>query len=89
MTTMTVGSRSTFLPGMVHIYVSRYQPATRYCLDLGDGKRIWSRMKPRALIRCRNCNRLRWAKHCRVQVYYDATYVSCRDKTRCKRGKKR
>ncbi len=68
----------------LHVYVRPYQPATRYKIDpLGDGG-IWIRNKPRSLMRCHKCNKLRWAKYCRVQVYYDGVYQWCRPGRGCK-----
>jgi len=70
----------------LHIYTAAHQPATRYeVLDFDPP--LFLENKPRALVRCWNCNRLRWASRCTVQVYYDAHRFAGVDRN-CKKAKR-
>lgn len=69
----------------LHIYVARSQPATHYVDRSMGGRAMHFRNSPRRQMRCHLCGRLRWAKHLRVQVYYDGTNVFCAPGRGCKR----
>jgi hypothetical protein len=68
----------------VHIFTRPHQPATRFFVQLFEGEKHWIRCKPRSLVRCRKCKKLRWAKNCTVQVYYDDVPAWCRPGKGCK-----
>ena len=70
----------------VHLYRRHHQPATRYVVEIGYGKRnrLWVRCGPRQRVRTSCCRKLRWAKHCTVQVYYDMVPFWCRPGHGCK-----
>lgn len=63
----------------MHIYRATGQRATRYKCDAG----FVIKNKPRSLIRCMECNKLRWAKKMVVQSYYDGDRFFC-EKENCK-----
>lgn len=69
---------------MVHIYVTKKQPATRQRIALLPGKPFIFRLKPRQLVWCSCCKKKRIADNCYAQVYYDLTRYSCREGKGCK-----
>lgn len=72
----------------VHVYVAKFQPATRYVVQLFVDADHVCRNPARRLFRCRRCLRLRWACNMKVQVYYDGVYFWCEDDRACKAHKK-
>ena len=68
----------------LHIYTAPRQPATRYLVDFGSAGRHFIRNKPRALARCRKCQKLRRCENLVVQAYYDCTYYWCAPGKGCK-----
>ena len=60
-----------------HLFTAPEQSALRYNVNLGIGKGLIIRNRPRSLMTCHNCGRRGWAKHMRVRVYYDLTTVRC------------
>lgn len=71
----------------LHIYSARLQPATKYIDDVTEHMFVFKN-NPRRQMICHKCLRRRWAKNLVVQVYYDGTYVWCKDKENCKREKR-
>ena len=67
----------------VHIYTAPSQPATRF-VDRNGDKPVWFRCNPRRMWWTHCCHKRRWAKHVRVQVYYDALYIWCAKGHGCK-----
>lgn len=61
----------------VHFYAAESQPLTRW-RDPNLPRR-WHvrRNHPRRQMYCYLCGRRRWAKHLRIQVYYDGVHVFC------------
>jgi hypothetical protein len=70
----------------VHVFTAVHHDATRFNLGEPVGEEHWVEWSARKLIRTDCCNRLRWAKNCTVQVYYDGCRFWCRDGKGCKRG---
>jgi len=68
----------------VHIYVASSQPATRFKVDVGSVKPFWVKRAARSLVGCWCCRKRRWAKHVRVQVYYDSIRYWCAPGHGCK-----
>ena len=71
----------------VHFYTRPQQPATRYEVAVGVGRRLQRHIFRRAAgapvwVSC--CNRLRRAGNCTTQVYYDAQYIWCAPGKGCK-----
>ena len=67
----------------IHIFSARKQPATRYLLDVLDKPR-WVKIAPHAKVWTDCCRKLRIAKNCVVQVYYDKVPYWCKDGKGCK-----
>lgn len=73
----------------LHIYSAPSQPFTRYVdptLKAMGFRRYVFRTHPRAQRVCHGCRRRRWAKHLRIQVYYDMVHIFCMDG--CKRRRR-
>ena len=68
---------------MLHIYSAKMQPATAYLDQCGEVE-IRGGWKPDEMIRSECCGKLRPAKNCAVQCYYDGMRVWCADGHGCK-----
>lgn len=68
---------------MIHIYVSKKQPATNYVDRTGPGKPMRFRCSPLALRYCSHCRKRHRAKNMVAQVYYDQIIFWCRDEKKC------
>lgn len=68
----------------IHVYRAKGQPATRFHIEIDDGRRIWTRIKPRATVPCSCCRRRRWAANATASVHYDGTWFYCRPGKGCK-----
>lgn len=65
----------------VHIYRAKQQPATRWELDMGEGREpLVVTNKPGRLLQCSHCWRKRRARDMAAYVYYDSTDYVCREK---------
>lgn len=63
----------------VHIYRANEQPATRWKIDMGPGKRpLVVKNAPGRLLQCSHCYRIRRARNMVAYVYYDSTDYVCR-----------
>lgn len=67
----------------LHIYPAKHQLATRF-VDRCGPKPMWFRLPPLKLLRCYNCEQIRRAKNCVVQVYYDGLIIWCAPGHGCK-----
>ena len=70
----------------VHIYWEPKQPLTRYRIPETvletpkDEEPVWIEHDPDELWMCQNCYRDRPASELNVQVYYDCSVITCREK---------
>ena len=67
----------------VHIYAEPMQPATRY-IDSHFDPPMTFVCPPDRLLLCHSCGKLRQARNCVVQVYYDGLSVWCAPGKGCK-----
>lgn len=71
----------TYPAPYVHIYAADPQPATRWELDIGEGRKpIVVENEPDALLQCSACYRRIPARDMVAHVYYDGTNYYCREK---------
>ncbi len=68
----------------VHIFTAPYQPAVRFRIDSITHKPHWIISKARTPIFTDCCLSWRWAKYCRVQVFYDDIRRYCKPGHGCK-----
>jgi hypothetical protein len=68
-------------PARIHIWRESLQPATRWRFPGVPG---WVRWKPRSLVLTDCCDKRRWAKHVRIQAYYDGIRRWCAKGHGCK-----
>jgi hypothetical protein len=76
----------------LHVYTRPHQSATRWVDHPAErrlGRAIVHRNPPNRLLGAHCCRKLRAAKNCTVQVYYDGVYVFCRPGKGCKRHRAR
>jgi hypothetical protein len=69
--------------GKVHVYVERSQPATRF-VDRNGPRPTWFRCSARTPWWTDCCDKRRWAKYVRVQVYFDKIHRFCANGHGCK-----
>lgn len=68
----------------LHVYRANGQPATRFFIELDNGRKLWTNFKPRTQLPAMCCKQKRIAANLVAHVYYDGTWFYCRPGCGCK-----